>query len=74
MYTKGVTYISLEDSILLQRERERENNETSAIYDDGGNPQPIRMFFNKCWSERLYPCQNMTSHGMIFPKIPSFNN
>ena len=34
-------------TVFCCRERERENNETSAIYDDGGNPQPIRMFFNK---------------------------
>ena len=63
MYTKGATYISLEDSILLQRETK--NNKISALYDDGDNPQPIRMFFNKYLSKYLYPCQNMTSHGIV---------
>lgn len=67
----GGTYVSLEASISLQ------NENTSRIIKallDHRNTNPVRLSFNKYWSECLYPCQTMTLHGVIFPKLPKFAN
>ena len=34
--------------------------------------EPVRFIFNKYWSDCLYICRHMTSHGVIFPKVPVF--
>ena len=36
---------------------------------DHSYSQPIRLSFNKYWSDCIYPCQIMTRHGVIFPKV-----
>ena len=70
--TKGAAFISLENCIMLQRELEK--NSLSAYYDHGDTPQPIRKQFSRYWSQCIYPCQNMTKFGVIFPKIPTLNS
>ena len=37
---------------------------------DHSYSQPIRLSFNKYWSDCIYPFQTMTRHGVIFPKVP----
>ena len=32
--------------------------------------QPVRLYFDKYWSDYIYPCQTMTCYGAIFLKDP----
>jgi hypothetical protein len=66
-FTKGATYVSLEASIVLQNEM---TDRKISAWLDHRESQPIRFSFKKYWPYVLFPCQTMTSHGVVFPKVP----
>ena len=65
-YTKGATYVRLESSMILQNHNTNRNI-TAWIYNSYS--QPVRLSFKKYWSDCIYPCQTMTRHGILFPKV-----
>ena len=70
-FTNGGTYVSLEASISLQNETACRTIKALLNHRE---TIPVRLTFNKYWRECIYPCQNMTSHGVTFPKLPKFVN
>ena len=71
-YNYGATFVSLEASIILQREISDEKIEAIVNHFDRKNTTSV--YFKKYWSVSLYPCQTMTSYGVMFPKVPSFKS
>ena len=70
VYSKGGTFVPLEASMIMPREMS--DRTTKALVDDREGSPDFVVSFSKLWSASLYPCQNMTSHGVIFPKVPRF--
>jgi len=71
-YSKGATFVSLENSILLQEEMT--NKCIKGTLDHRTDSPPVCLNFNKYWPLCLYPCQNTTNYGIIFPKTPNFHS
>ena len=68
-YTKGATFVSLENSMSMQKEM---LNQTISAFVDHCDSPTVWFEFKKYWPLVLYPCQNMTTYGVIFPKVPNF--
>ena len=69
LYYKGGTFVSLEASMVMQRETR--SRMRKVLIDDNETERVHTQSFPKVWSAALYPCQNMTSHGVICPKVPN---
>lgn len=67
-YTYGSTYVPLEAAMVMQRE----NSDRSVEVIVNGDGDTVTI--NKYWSSTLYPCQQMTSHGIAFPTIPKLQS
>ena len=72
VYSNGGTFVTLEASMIMQREMS--DRTTKALVDDREGARPVNVSFSKLWSASLYPCQNMTTHRVIFPKVPNFKS
>ena len=68
-YIKGATYVSLENSMIIQEEIS--NSLIEATLDHRPDSQPLCFRFRKYLPMCLYPCQNTTIYGIIFPKFKS---
>ena len=71
-YNYGATFVSLEASIILQREIS--NDKIEAIVNHFDRENTTSVYFKKYWSASLYPCQTMTSYRVIFPIVPCFKS
>ena len=60
-YYYGGTYVSLETSMILQREAEGRRI-SGWIHDNDHN---IEKRFKRYWPLVIYPCQTMTNHGVL---------
>ena len=47
------------------------NSKTKAMIDNC-ETLPVDKHFNAYWSLSLYPCQTTNSHGVMFAKVPFF--
>lgn len=69
----GATFVPLESAMVMQKEIQ--SRETSAIIDDVDDEVPHEnVTFNKYWSATIYPVQNMTNYGVIFPTTPKIRS
>ena len=71
-FIKGATFVSLENSMILQEEMS--NNHIQASLGHQPANRQVTFYVKKYWPICLYPYQNTSIHGVIFPKIPKFKS
>ena len=70
-YYEGATYVPLEAAISFLEVNKSQSKQ--AIMDDLGQNGGA-VTFNKLWPYVIFPCQNMTSFGVVFSKCSRFNS
>lgn len=71
-YIYGSTFVPLEVAMSLHRERE--DKLISCLLDNRGDDLAERdIRFEKYWTTYIFPIQNSSSHGAMFPTVPMFN-